>query len=151
MKNTFILAKPWNTPFWCMLGVLLLHCIEQVIIYGYYLKAQPEYLSVISWFTFFLGPLLLLVQLIIYRLIRNRIQFRSWVGCHLAMSLFTFVLIKIFYAIASYFIIGYRPDYWESTMIWLQRFQYYGYWYGAFYQSDLFCYRYCSKLFNPQA
>jgi hypothetical protein len=121
--------KPWNTPFWFLLGVMVLCIIEHLIVLNVMIKAQISSLTGATLFMLFLWPLLLLAEAIFYRVVHKRIGERKWVWAHLIFSLFSFALLRLLYV--AVLLIAHDVYQSASAFSIMQQLQFYCFWAGA--------------------
>jgi hypothetical protein len=122
-------AKPWYTPFWFLLGVMVLCAVEHLILLNLIIKSQVSYLSGSILFMLFLWPFLLLMEVIFYWVVRKRIGERKWVWGHLIFSLFSFVLVRLLYVAAVFIVNDFYQSHSAYTII--QQIQIYCFWAGV--------------------
>src|SRR5690242_10598219 len=94
MSQSVNRSRPWNTPYWFMLGVMVINFLEFFINLKVSLKVTTNIPTKVL-FIILLWPSFILVEVVIYWVIRKRINERKWVWAHLLFSLFTFVMLEI--------------------------------------------------------
>ena len=115
-------SKPWYTPFWFMLGVLLLSCLQQVVIFKVIIKSSTYIPSGKVLLFLLMWPSICLVEAIIYWVIRRRVFERKWVWAHLILTACAMGLIDLLAIVLFVF---------ASQMVSAQpirRFQFYSFW-----------------------
>jgi glucan phosphoethanolaminetransferase (alkaline phosphatase superfamily) len=128
VNQTSIQSKPWYTPIWVMIGVMILTCIKNLILIKFTVHTTVNDLPGIFLFFLILWPLLLLVEVIIYWVIRKRIKERKWVWAHLLFSLLAFVLLFILRFLIYFFVDAYSPDPGHTIIRYLNNMEFYGFW-----------------------
>jgi len=92
-------AKPWYTPFWFMVCILIVACFQSLLLF----TITARYVSLkVPLFNMLLWPSILIVEAVIYWLIKKKIAERKWVWAHLLFSLFAFVVLMIFRFVVSF-------------------------------------------------
>ena len=86
-------------------------------------------LSGIGLFILMLWPSLILVDAIIYWIIRKRIRERKWVWAHLLFSLLGFVLLQILRFLIFVLVDAYNPDLGHTSIPYLNNMEFYGFWF----------------------
>jgi hypothetical protein len=103
-------AKAWNTPFGVMVSLLIISCLQSVITFTVIKRFSTGGITGLVLFNMLFWPLLILVDAIVYWMIRKRIMERKWVWAHLLFSLFAFVVLTILRITLYALIPMYAPD-----------------------------------------
>jgi hypothetical protein len=126
-SQTVVYGKPWNTPFRFMLVTMIL-CVIESLLAGLFNLRNPG-MSVSDFLLMFVWPLVLLIEVIFYWVVRRRIKERKFVWAHLFFSLFSFALLPILYV--GVMIIAYMNSPAKSVMRTIFLIQHYSYWGAA--------------------
>ena len=103
-------AKPWNTPIWVMVGILIVSCLQSLIVFKLTMRFTIGEITGTVLFNMLFLPSLILVDAIIYWMIRKRIMERKWVWAHLLFSLFAFVVLMILRLVVTFLAITHNLD-----------------------------------------
>ena len=120
--------KPWNTPFWFMMGMTIFNCITGLIAFKFVARVTTITGSIL--FSLLLWPSLILVETIIYWVIRRKVKERKWVWAHLLFSLFAFVVVKILYILAPFIFTFDGVDRGYHKLNLINQIQYYCFWFS---------------------
>lgn len=110
MDQTLNKTRPWNTPVWVMVSILIVSCLQSLILLKVTVPLTNGEITGTVLFNMLFWPLLILVDAIIYWMIRKRIMERKWVWAHLLFSLFAFVLLMIIRLAISFLAITHNLD-----------------------------------------
>lgn len=129
MANQFSMqSKAWYTPFWFMVCIMIVAIVQSLILLDIILKATVNVVTSPTMYIVVLWPLLLLVEAIIYWVIRKRLKERKWVWAHLLFSLVGFVLIRVLSVLAFIIIDFYGTLPSQATYFLMNRIEIYSYW-----------------------
>lgn len=93
--------RSWNTPFVIMLIIFGLTILFDLALLSTY-RDLAIVMSAQMWFFILLWPVLILAEIILYWVLRKKIQERKLVWVHLLCSLFAFVILKFLTVAMSY-------------------------------------------------
>ncbi|OQP65220.1 hypothetical protein A3860_16245 [Niastella vici] len=122
-------TRSWYTPFWIMVVVVIFACIQSLILFNVILKATTVSVGMgADLYVVMLLPLVLLVETIIYWVIRKRIKERKWVWVNLWLSLFGFVILRLLYLLILFIYYSFSTYHSPLVTILVSRIEYYGCW-----------------------
>jgi hypothetical protein len=123
-----IQSKAWYTPFWFMVGILFVSCIQSLFLFKQITKLATNEISGRILFNMLFWPSLLFVEAFIYWMIRKRISVRKWVWAHLLFSLFAFVLLRIMQIVIYLSLYANSRDLADANIHIINRIEFYTYW-----------------------
>ena len=121
-------AKAWNTPIWVMVSLFIFSCLQSLIIFKVTTRLATGEIRGTALFNMLFGPLLIVVDTVIYGMIRKRIMERKWVWTHLLFSLFAFFLLTILRFAATFLALTHVFDDGRATILLMDTIQKYCFW-----------------------
>jgi hypothetical protein len=125
--QTVVYGKPWNTPFRFMLVTMILCTLKSALFV--LLNMESYAVSAFGIAMMFLWPLVLLIEVIFYWVVRRRIKERKFVWAHLIFSLFSFALLPLLYVGVIFITYMVVPA--NSVLKTIFLIQHYSYWGAA--------------------
>ena len=104
MNQLVIKTKPWNTPIWVMVSILIFSSLQSLIVLKVSVPLTTKEITGTILFNMLFWPSLISIDTIVYWVIRKRIMERKWVWAHLLFSLFGFVILMILRFLAIFFL-----------------------------------------------